>query len=199
MEPSFSQNLDVQIATSPSTVTIGLTEEGCLKGTVPILRVTKEELITRGETSFRKQFPYYNYSTDAGDDQPNKLIYAGYSTKDGTGPHYAAGGAVTVINPSISPGQLSGSVLSVEGGSPEAEQFSIIRVGWIVNTNKFSDSRTHLYAIWGQATNGVVHGCYNTDCPGFVQIDKTITLGMVFEQVSVPGGTQYYVNLQIQL
>ena len=50
-----------------------------------------------------------------------------------------------------------------------------------------------------QATNGVMHGCYNTDCPGFVQIDKTITLGMIFDQVSVPGGTQYFVNLQLQL
>lgn len=50
-----------------------------------------------------------------------------------------------------------------------------------------------------QATNGVMHGCYNTDCPGFVQIDKTITLGMIFDQVSVPGGTQYFVNLGVQL
>ena len=56
--------------------------------------------------------------------------YAGYSTKAGSGTHYAAGGAVSVNNPKVSPGQLSGSVLSIEGGPPE--QFSTIRVGWIV-------------------------------------------------------------------
>ncbi|XP_050365457.1 uncharacterized protein LOC126783981 [Argentina anserina] len=193
MSPSFSQKHDVQnIATSSSSITIEMIQEGCPRGTVPIRRGAKEELTT-AKTSFREQFP--NFTTQSADDQP-KLLYAGYSTKAGTGPHYTAGGTVCVNNPNVAPGQLSGSVLSVEGGPPE--QFSAIRVGWIVNKNQFGDGRTHLYSVWGQATNGVMQGCYNTDCPGFVQIDKTIPLGMVFDQVSVAGGTQYYVNLQIQ-
>lgn len=71
MNPSFSKTHDVLNATSPSTITIGLMEEECPTGTVPIRRVTKEER-TRAETSFREQFQD-SYSTQAGE-QPKLLV-----------------------------------------------------------------------------------------------------------------------------
>lgn len=73
MNPSFSKTHDVLNATSPSSITIGLMEEECPMGTVPIRRLTKEER-TRAETSFREQFQdSYTYSTQAGE-QPKLLV-----------------------------------------------------------------------------------------------------------------------------
>jgi hypothetical protein len=40
-------------------------------------------------------------------------------------------------------------------------------------------------------------GCYNTNCPGFVQIDHRAYPGIPITPVSIPDGTQYEIALSI--
>ena len=70
MNPSFSHPY-VPNTTSLSNVTIGLIEEGCPTGTVPIRRVSKEKQPS-AKISFGEQFP--NYTTQILDDQPKLMV-----------------------------------------------------------------------------------------------------------------------------
>ncbi|KAL5779158.1 hypothetical protein ACOSQ2_009895 [Xanthoceras sorbifolium] len=69
--------------------------------------------------------------------------------------------------------------------------------GFEVNPDLFGDNRTRLYTIWGQGVDGVMHGCYDTRCPGFVIVSTQIPLNVVFKDISVAGGSQFYVKLSI--
>ncbi|CAN1307099.1 hypothetical protein LINPERPRIM_LOCUS26980 [Linum perenne] len=40
-------------------------------------------------------------------------------------------------------------------------------------------------------------GCYDLDCPGFVQESKTVTLGAEMTPVSTYGGKQHQFNVKI--
>ncbi|PIA27015.1 hypothetical protein AQUCO_08400052v1 [Aquilegia coerulea] len=40
-------------------------------------------------------------------------------------------------------------------------------------------------------------GCYNTICPGFVQIDPSTPLGTVLEPISVAFGPQYEIGIEV--
>ncbi|XP_031258359.1 uncharacterized protein LOC116116437 [Pistacia vera] len=192
--PSFAQNSSNARASRPSgisSVHIGLDDE-CPSGTVPIRRTTKEELL-RAKTSFRKLFPSF-YQANA--DNIIKPKFAGiFAGRKQSTVYHGGAGYISICNPAVEPGQFSSSVIAIEGGP--ADSFSTIRVGWMVNIDLFKDSFTRLYTVWGQAAGGISHGCYNTYCSGFVQTDTTIALGMVLEPISVVGGTQYYISLEI--
>ncbi|GLT62625.1 hypothetical protein SLA2020_352460 [Shorea laevis] len=74
--------------------------------------------------------------------------FAGIGTKFQPGRLYhGAGRFVSIWNPTVSPGQFSATAVSINGGPPD--QFSVIRVGWIVDRAMFYDNNTHLYTIWG--------------------------------------------------
>jgi hypothetical protein len=40
-------------------------------------------------------------------------------------------------------------------------------------------------------------GCYNIDCPGFVQVNHKIALGSIFHHISSYDGSQYSVGINI--
>ncbi|CAN1307102.1 hypothetical protein LINPERPRIM_LOCUS26981 [Linum perenne] len=48
----------------------------------------------------------------------------------------------------------------------------------------------------GWMTDGKT-GCYNLDCPGFVQKSQTLTLGAEISPISTYGGQQYQFNIKI--
>ncbi|KAL5843772.1 hypothetical protein ACOSQ4_009730 [Xanthoceras sorbifolium] len=104
-----------------------------------------------------------------------KGTFAGMSTKPGK--YYGGGGLVSIYNPFADHGQFTSSVISIEGGP--IEEFSTIRAGWM------------------QGVDGVMHGCYDTRCPGFVIVSTQIPLNVVFKDISVAGGSQFYVKLSI--
>ncbi|XP_048331048.2 protein neprosin-like [Ziziphus jujuba] len=200
--PSFGTKSTVSSIPTPNktlshSLKIGATlRDACPRGTVPIRRTSKEELL-RAKTSFTQQFQP-SYSTKDVGPPKSAIFFAGISAASRNATtYYGAGGYVSVYNPNVSLGQFSASVISIEGGP--VEQFSTIRVGWMVNINQFGDAQTRLYTIWGQAVNGVMHGCYNTYCSGFVQLNPQIALGMVLEPISIIRGPQYYVKLEVQL
>ncbi len=49
--------------------------------------------------------------------------------------------------------------------------------------------------IYFTADNYVSTGCYNLDCPGFVQTDPSVVIGGAFENYSEYGGDQYSVKI----
>ncbi|KAJ4953132.1 hypothetical protein NE237_029964 [Protea cynaroides] len=76
------------------------------------------------------------------------------------------------------------------------DQLNNIQAGWMVYPHLYHDNRTRLFTYW--TADGFHNtGCFNILCPVFVKIDKTFTPSMVLQPISVYGGTQYviYVNV----
>ncbi|KAL0720612.1 hypothetical protein Bca4012_035211 [Brassica carinata] len=72
-------------------------------------------------------------------------------------------------------------------------EFSLAQT-WIVS----GDGPTKNTIEAGFQADGYQHtGCYNTDCPGFVQMSKRVTVGGTFKTVSQYGGDQFVHRIVI--
>ncbi|KEH17517.1 carboxyl-terminal peptidase [Medicago truncatula] len=65
----------------------------------------------------------------------------------------------------------------------------------LVYPRMYNDRKTHLFIYW--ASDNFKKGCYNLVCPGFIQTDKSITLGQSFNQTSTIDGWTIEMPLAI--
>ncbi|PON75646.1 hypothetical protein TorRG33x02_244950 [Trema orientale] len=68
-----------------------------------------------------------------------------------------------------------------------------MEAGWIVRSG---DPQTHFFIFWtrdGYKTTG----CYNLDCPGFVQVNRQFALGSIVNPVSSYNGLQFNILITI--
>ncbi|KAG2239970.1 hypothetical protein Bca52824_091201 [Brassica carinata] len=107
--------------------------------------------------------------------------------------NYGAKVNLSIWEPKVSPTQFSSASMLIAGGSKE--QFQSIRAGWIVY-QWLNRNHSRLYTYW-TADGFTKTGCYNTLCPGFVQVSKRVPLGILLEPVSVYDGDQSEVGIVI--
>ncbi|XP_057426503.1 uncharacterized protein LOC130719926 [Lotus japonicus] len=151
-------------------------KEGCPLGTVPIRRITKEEQLL-AEDMFTQQF---QPSATTFQNNKQQSRFSGIVARPVYRKYGLASAYMSTHNPSVGNGQLSGSVISLEcdvGG------FDTIRAGWMASD---------IY-------KGTQKGCFNTYCPGFVQINPKLPLDFIISQLSVTGGAYSYIKLDIEL
>ncbi|CAN1217943.1 hypothetical protein LINPERPRIM_LOCUS1183 [Linum perenne] len=110
-----------------------------------------------------------------------------------TGDKYYGGSAKlnawnpTVIAPGFSLAQIS---LAAGRGTPK---FSTIEVGWMnFDTPVFA----RLFIYW-TSDNYTSTGCYNLECPGFVQTSQKIGPGTPLKPISEYNGMQYDTSIKI--
>ncbi|MCL7046092.1 hypothetical protein MKW94_007564 [Papaver nudicaule] len=168
------QKIDETTTTQPHKRLISHVE-GCPKGTVPIRRTTKEDLI---------RAKYLSSSSNALGDE----YRAGYTLTLTDERFYGASGIVNVWNPKVNPDQFSGVEVTLKAGT--TEEANEIRFGWTVYPQLYGENATLTYAYW-TGDGGHKTGCYNTLCLGFVQVDGHYTPDMYLDNISVVGGTQF--------
>ncbi|RZC68165.1 hypothetical protein C5167_031420 [Papaver somniferum] len=149
--------------------------EGCPKGTVPIRRTTKEDLM---------RAKYLSSTSNA----PGDEYRAGSTLQTSDQKIFGATGVVNVWHPKVNPDQFSGAEIAIKAG-PEG-QTNEIRFGWTVNPQLYGDDLTSTFSYW-TGDGGHNTGCYNTFCSGFVQVDQHYTPAMAIDNMSTIGGTQY--------
>ncbi|CAN1162427.1 hypothetical protein LINPERHAP2_LOCUS24502, partial [Linum perenne] len=72
-----------------------------------------------------------------------------------------------------------------------------VEAGWMVRTLQVDGSKTRLFTFW--TSDGYRStGCYNLECPGFVQTSSKIALGSPVVPVSIYGGNQFDISINIQ-
>ncbi len=187
-----------------SPLTLGLhdafgNEIHCAAGTIPMRRVTLEEM-TRFETlrQFFEKGPGGAGQIGGEEEKaaPGKPVHKyahAYELVDNLG----GSSLLNLWMPPISTGATQVFSLSQHwyaGGSP----VQTVEGGWQAFPQKYNSVNSVLFIYW--TADGYKHtGCYNLDCPAFVQTNSNWALGATFSNYSKPGGTQYEFELQWQL
>ncbi|XP_020873527.1 uncharacterized protein LOC110226370 [Arabidopsis lyrata subsp. lyrata] len=162
----------------------------CPLGTVIVKRTTLEDLI-QARSLKSMGFKSSRYVSSNG----KNIDLSGYhfAVAQYKKFHYGAKGNLNIWEPEVSPNQFSLASITIAAGSNE--QFQGIRAGWIVY-QWLNKNHSRLYTYW-TADGFEKTGCYNTLCPGFVQVSTDIPLGYLLQPVSIYGGKQYEVGINM--
>ncbi|XP_018813138.2 uncharacterized protein LOC108985331 [Juglans regia] len=158
--------------------TIGLKDGGCPYGTVPIMRIDEDGL-TRAKMNSKILYltePGYHYAIlQTKPDLTRKIegIQAAFSCFNAKG---------------VDESQYSSFRMTL------SNNLDSIKTGLTVNPLLFKDNKTRLF------TQVVMDGrrqCFNYLCPGYIQLNPQIPLGWPVDTISVIGGEQYVMKLQV--
>ncbi|PIA27016.1 hypothetical protein AQUCO_08400053v1 [Aquilegia coerulea] len=164
--------------------------KGCPIGTVPIKRITKEDLIRTRSLSNVHPLTVGSPGAHVSHFFLSVLFGRHLFTKTiGDFAYFGAQAVIVTNNPMLySNTQSSETMISVSNGVPN--ELNSIDVGWTVNPTLYGDNKTRLYTRW--TIDGYRNtGCYNTMCPGFVQTSSNITLDATFWPTSTYNGHQF--------
>ncbi|KAL0862161.1 hypothetical protein Bca101_041279 [Brassica carinata] len=172
MRPSFIPESTSTYTTDITNVTQVWNKNGrCPENTVAIRRIKKEDILrSKSIENFGKKMT------------PGILLYGSksvheYATMNSKGKYFGTEFVVNIWKP------------YVQG----RREFSLAQT-WIVS----GDGPTKNTIEAGFQADGYQHtGCYNTDCPGFVQMSKRVTVGGTFKTVSQYGGDQFVHRIVI--
>ncbi|MCD7451183.1 hypothetical protein HAX54_009911 [Datura stramonium] len=186
-------------STSSRSSTLWSENEGCPSGTVPIRRITKNDLIRHKHmpppenVTFDTQFSASNNNSE-----PKGITYMssqGYKVAIVRTPYdpfiqFAGAGMIaSVYNPHVKGHQHSACRLKIQTRS------DILQVGWRVDPTLYGDTKTRLF-IHFQA--GKIQ-CFNTLCPGFVQVNSEMPPDISYEDhVSHRGGPIWEDTMYIE-
>ncbi|WZY69306.1 hypothetical protein YC2023_001546 [Brassica napus] len=162
----------------------------CPLGTVIVKRITHEDVIQAHRLKSMGS-KYSRYVSSKG----NNIDLTGYHFAVGEFKYDNYGGKanLSIWEPEVSPTQISSASMLVATGN--YEHFESIRAGWIVY-QWLNKNHSRLFTYW-TADGFIKTGCFNTLCPGFVQVSTKIPLGYLFNQVSTYGGKQYEIEISI--
>jgi hypothetical protein len=171
----------------------------CENGTIPMRRVTLEEL-----TRFNDLHEFFQKGPDgAGRAHPAAIAPEVYVHKYAHAyqlvNNYGGNSWLNLWSPAINGG--AGQIFSLSqhwyvGGSGSSLQTA--EGGWQVYPGKYGTGNAVLFIYW-TADGYNATGCYNLDCAAFVQTNNNWHLGAGFSSYSTPGGTQYEFQMQWKL
>ncbi|CAJ2636197.1 unnamed protein product [Trifolium pratense] len=161
-----------------------LSGESCPDGTIPVRRVTEQDLLRVSSI-----------------DEFGKKIVNEYKHQhavavvDG-GEFYGAKATINLWNPHIeSPNEFSLAQIWIVSGT-YGKDINTIEAGWQIYPKVYGDYRTRFFIYW--TADAYKHtGCYNVKCPGFVQINKNFVIGGTLSPNSRYNGKQVNIKLSI--
>ena len=174
---------------------------GCEANTIPMRRITLDEMA---------QFPTLNDFFQKGPGSAGRPAVAKPESDPAVAGHKYSGMSQAVNNLG---GNSNLNIWSPYVNTAYGEVFSLSQqwyvggtgantqtaeVGWQNYPAKYGNQDSRLFIFW-TADNYKTTGCYNLDCPGFVQISNSATLGGGFANYSSFFGTQYEITVQFYL
>ncbi|MFI5180061.1 MAG: neprosin family prolyl endopeptidase [Thermoanaerobaculia bacterium] len=158
---------------------------------------------------FRRLEDVFQKTQGGGSGRPARAngLIAQYESAASAPPHEYAHAYQTVNNsgmqanfnvwsPAVdAPTEFSLSQLWADRGSTSDNSHQTVETGWQNYPQLYGDTKSHLfiYSTSGNYQPGT--GCYNLDCPRFVQINSTVVIGSSFTSYSTQGGVQYEIPL----
>ncbi|KAK9060140.1 hypothetical protein SSX86_020844 [Deinandra increscens subsp. villosa] len=168
----------------------------CPKGTIPIRRTKREDVLRASSIqSYGKKtfsFPPLN-SIEAELAVNEHHEYAGAST--GNGEFYGTKGALNLWNPQVQESNEFSLAQTWITGGTYATGLNTIEAGWQVCRDLYGDTNTRLFIYWTSDAYQKT-GCYNL-CSGFVQTNNKIAIGGTLSPTSQTDGTQHELAILI--
>ncbi|KAK8581182.1 hypothetical protein V6N13_144223 [Hibiscus sabdariffa] len=153
----------------------------CPEGTIPIVRSPQQR-------PRRKTTPFSS-SIQPDVDASNNHEYAQVSWLGGN--IFGASGRLNVWKPATFNDEFSLTQIWVVAGRDT--ETNTVEAGWQVYTGT---NYTRSFIFW--TSDGYQRtGCYNLECPGFVQTSNKLTLGGNIEPISQYGGDQFELSIYI--
>ncbi|XP_020271513.1 uncharacterized protein LOC109846677 [Asparagus officinalis] len=147
----------------------------CPKGTIPILRATKDGLLRANSSG----------SCSIHDVEPtNCRVEVAGARARAEAPYYGVTGIINVWSLLVMTKEWSLSSIAA------VSQQSFVESGWGASPILFGDSKTRFIANWRDGNKG----CFNLRCPGFVQVSSTVALGAFLYPTSEYNGKQYVIQ-----
>ncbi|KEH37727.1 DUF239 domain protein [Medicago truncatula] len=177
--PTFAKNI---VRSRPS---YGKTAVDCPLGKVPIYnRRGRHQIIANSSSKLeiddfqRHSKSNPGYHTVTLDTTQNTIFHGAYA-------------GIALYNLSVQAKQYSMSYIWIESGS--GTQLNSIKVGVGVFPTLYKDNQLRLTSRW-TADGFRQTGCYNDNCPGFVQVNsnKDFTLGTVMSPTNSIGATEKF-------
>ncbi|XP_054811229.1 uncharacterized protein LOC129312592 isoform X1 [Prosopis cineraria] len=159
----------------------------CPKGTVPIRRTTKEDILRADsikEFSIRRSL----YSTEGHE----------YAVADLRGDrYYGAHASINIWKPSVQESnEFSLSQIWILNRD-DPNNVESIEAGWQISQQIYGDYNPRLFVFWTRDSYRNIR-CYNLNCqPGFVQVDKKVAVRSSL-QPSKYGGSQNVLSMLIR-
>ncbi|CAI8608738.1 unnamed protein product [Vicia faba] len=162
-----------------------LSGESCPDGTIPIRRITEQDLLRASSDSrFGRKFSIMG---------SNSHQHAIQYVQDGE--FYGAQASLNVWNPhGETPDLFSLAQMWVMAGTFEKD-LNTIEVGWQIDQRFYGDRRTRFFIFW--TADAYRNSCYNLQCPGFVQTNKDIAFGAAISPISTYNGKQFKISLSV--
>ncbi|KAI3977127.1 hypothetical protein MKX01_042817 [Papaver californicum] len=174
-----------------SRIDNGFRNTRCPPGTVPIRRTKKEELVN-AQYLLRK-----NNSIHINEYTPSPVNHHFISVEEfneGEKRYYGSEAWMSVHGFELNHDQISTAQIWLQNG-PE-ETINSIEFGWMIHPALFGDTDTRIFGYW-TADGYDKTGCFNTFCPGFVQVSKEYYMGAKINPVSEYGKNPWVLPFKV--
>ncbi|KAL1089045.1 hypothetical protein V6Z11_D08G295300, partial [Gossypium hirsutum] len=215
MKPNFNfKEMEFNSKNGSSKLTVFQTWQksgSCPKGTVPIRRIRREDLLrAQSVQQFgRKPQEVLSYLCNSVNGKANfkeideklkqlnkpakqaaTLVTVGYN-------YIGAKADINVWTPNVeAQDEYTTAQIWLKAGP--GDNFESIESGWTVNPQLYGDKRTRLFAHWTKDSYKTT-GCFDMTCSGFVQTSSQYLLGGSIEPVSTEFGQQYDLTVGIYM
>ncbi|XP_056864293.1 uncharacterized protein LOC108851049 [Raphanus sativus] len=109
---------------------------------------------------------------------------------------YGTEATISVWDPNVEQqDEFSLAQIWITSGTYEKNNLNTIEVGWQVSPNMYQDNKPRLFIYWTSDT--YVTGCYNLQCPGFIQTSDNIIIGGTIAPVSEFDANQFEITISV--
>ncbi|CAN0903697.1 hypothetical protein LINGRAHAP2_LOCUS22699, partial [Linum grandiflorum] len=157
---------------------IWLNGKGCPANTVPIKKITKEELI---KINIATELVHNNSINE------NPGVQVAVLRTSEKKKYYGGAMSHTVYRPTVQSMQYSSSRMVIRNG------IDSIAAGWTVNPSLYPDNEPHFFIY----TNTKDSHCYNTYCPGFIITSSKLPLDQLLKPYTTIGGDVYLSDVYV--
>ncbi|XP_054811093.1 uncharacterized protein LOC129312481 [Prosopis cineraria] len=170
----------------------------CPKGTVPIRRTTKDDIL-RADSIQQSGKKISHSILDLSGSLNSASSTHEYAVATLTGDrYYGAHASINIWKPNVQQSdEFSLSQIWITNHD-DPKNHETIEAGWQIYPGIYGDDNPRLFTYWTRDSYNNT-GCYNLRCPGFVQVDPTVVVGSSLQNnISVYGGSQYVLSIHIR-
>ncbi|MCL7029843.1 hypothetical protein MKW94_001495 [Papaver nudicaule] len=169
----------------------GFQNEHCPRGTIPIRRTKRKDLVN---AQYLLQMASNPTNTNTYTLSPMNHHFVSVEESSDGKTYFGGTANISVHGLALNNNQFSAAQIWIQNGP--TEEINSIEFGWMIYPALFGDNHTRLFGYW-TADGSKKTGCFNVLCSGFVQVHNKISLGAMIEPLSVYGEDAWVLPIKV--